>query len=106
MSETDLSELLEVYKNELPNPDIIDLEIRLWKTLWSECSSEIRPTTLASAIKECNETKYPNISILVLKIGCTCPVTSSELSVVFLLCEDCEPGCDPVCRWSDSVHSQ
>ena len=41
------------------------------------CQTFWLPSTLASAIKECDKTRFPNLFIL-LKIGCTLPVTSCE----------------------------
>ena len=40
-------------------------------------SEECRPSTPASAIKECNPVHFPNIRIL-LQLGCTLPVTSCQ----------------------------
>ena len=41
----DIEELIEQYSDDLPNPDVIDLELKLWKRKWSEVeksSSESR----------------------------------------------------------------
>ena len=66
----DFSEIGEMYKEDLPNIDVLDEEIILWKRLWSAKPFDQLSSTLASALKECGKTCYPNLFIL-LKIGCT-----------------------------------
>ena len=67
----DISQLLEEYGSDLPNPDILDQEITIWRQQWMKCN------LLAAAIKMRDEARLPNLFIL-LKIGCTLPVTSAE----------------------------
>lgn len=74
---SDFASLTEEYKSDLPNADVVDLEIRTWRRKWSTYPSEERPSSLASAIKMCDEKRYPNLFVL-LKLGCTLPVTSCE----------------------------
>ena len=71
----DFSEISEMYKEGLPNIDVLDQEIILWKGLWSAKPFDQRPSTSALTIKECGKTRFPNLFIF-LKIGCTLPVTS------------------------------
>ena len=73
----DIEELIEQYSDDLPNPDVIDLELKLWKRKWSEVEKSDCPASLAKAIKCCDKLKFPNIFTLI-KIGCTLPVTSAE----------------------------
>ena len=73
----DIEELIEQYSDDLPNPDVIDLELKLWKIKWSEVEKSDRPASLAKAIKCCDKLKLPNIFTLI-KIGCTLPVISAE----------------------------
>ena len=40
-------------------------------------AAELRPSTPAAAIKECDSDLYPNVRVL-LQIACTLPVTSCE----------------------------
>ena len=49
----------------------------MWLRMWREIPAEKRPTTLASAIKQCDKERFPNFFTL-LKIACTLPVTSCE----------------------------
>jgi len=70
-------DLKNQYIDDLPNPDILDQEISLWKRRWKSMEVEDRPNSLAKALKECDDLRFPNIFIL-LKIGCTLPVTSAE----------------------------
>ena len=69
--------LIEQYPDNLPNPDVIDLELELWKRKWSKAEKSDRPASLAKANKNCDKLKFPNIFTLI-KIGCILPVTSAE----------------------------
>ena len=73
----DIVELIEQYSDDLPNPDVIDLELKLWKRKWSKVEKKDCPASLAKAIKHCNKLKFPNVFTLI-KIGCNLPVTSAE----------------------------
>ena len=73
----DISQLLEEYGSHLPNPDILDQEISLWRHQWIKHNSKEGQSSLAAAIKKCDEAKFPNLFIL-LKIGCTLPLTLAE----------------------------
>ena len=50
---------------------------------WEIVPKSQRGSTLATAIKECDEDNFPNIFVL-LKIACTLPVTSCECKRRFL----------------------
>ena len=71
------SELTEQYSEDLPNPDVVDQELRSWKRKWMEVKDADRPDNLFKALKLCEKEKFPNIFTLI-KIGCTLPVTSAE----------------------------
>ena len=67
--------LTGIYRSDLPNPDIVDQELLLWKNKWPLNSAESRPFTLAkSVMQKCDEKRFTNVFVL-LKIGCTLPVT-------------------------------
>ena len=68
---------IEMYKADLINPGIVNQEITLWMKKWEYVPKSQRGSTLATAIKECDEDNFPNIFVL-LKIACTLPVTSCE----------------------------
>ena len=70
-------ELSDFHRDDLPNKDVLDLEIKLWRRVWSAKPVNHRPATLATSIKGCDEARFPNLFKL-LKIGCTLPVTSCE----------------------------
>ena len=76
-NDLDIEVLIEQYSDDLPNPDVIDLELKLWKRKWSEVEKEDRPASLAKATKHCDKLKFPNVFTLI-KIGCTLPVTLAE----------------------------
>ncbi|KAL6460935.1 hypothetical protein MHYP_G00309010 [Metynnis hypsauchen] len=73
----DISEAVALYQDDLPSPEVIHQELKRWKLKWQAKSSHQRPSSCASAIKECDEMMYPNI-FKPLKIACTLPVTSCE----------------------------
>ena len=75
--EETMADLTGLYLNDLPNPDIVDQELLLWKNKWSSTSAESRPSTLAESVKKCDEKRFPNVFVL-LKIGSTLPVTSCD----------------------------
>ena len=72
-----MADYIALYRNNLPNPDIVDQELLLWKNKWSSTSAQTRSSILAESVKKCDEKKFPNVFVL-LKIGCTLPVTSCE----------------------------
>ena len=86
-NDLDVEELIEQYSDDLPNPDVIDLELKLWKRKWSEVEKEDRPVSLAKAIKHWDKLKFPNVFTLI-KIGCTLPVTSAECERIFSAMKD------------------
>ena len=43
------------YKEDLPNNEIADQEIRLWKRHWLAQNEESRPSALATSLKECKK---------------------------------------------------
>ena len=78
----DIEWLIEQYSDGLPNPDVIDLELKLWKRKWNEVEKEDRRASLAKVIKHYDKLKFPNVFTLI-KIGCTLPVTSAECEMSF-----------------------
>ena len=73
----ELSELVDLYKNDLPSPELVEQEVYRWKHKYSSLSVEERPDTCAKSIKECDALFFSNIYVL-LQIACTIPVTSCE----------------------------
>ena len=74
--------LKEQYYDDLPNPEVIGLELKLWKRKWSEVENSDFLARLVKANKNCDKFKFPNIFTLI-KIGCTLPVTSAECEKIF-----------------------
>ena len=66
-----------MYMAYLINPDIADQETFLWMKKWEDVPKLQRGSTLATAVKECDEDHFPDIFVL-LKIACTLPFTSCE----------------------------
>ena len=81
-NDLDIEGIIEKYSDDFPNPDVIDLQLKLWKRKWTEVEKEDRPASLAKAIKNCDKSKFPNVFTLI-KIGCTLPVTSVECEQSF-----------------------
>ena len=75
--EVDIAEAVEMYKDDLPSPELIDQELRRWKFKWEGKSPQAQPSSCAQVIRECDVQLFPNISQL-LKLACTLPVTSCE----------------------------
>ena len=52
------ADLIDLYCNDLPNPDIVDQKLLLWKNKWFSTSAESRPSTLAESVKKCHEKRF------------------------------------------------
>ena len=78
----DFHNVVSEYKEDLPNYEIADQEIRLWKPHWLDQNEERRSATLATFFKECKRNRFPNLYVL-LKFGCTLPVPSCESERIF-----------------------
>ena len=72
-----ITELGELYKNDLPSPALVDEEYQRWKEEFQIQKADEIPDSCAKAIMHCDKTRYPNIFVL-LKIACALPVTSAE----------------------------
>lgn len=70
-----LDELVELYKDDLPSPELFNQEFSRWQHNFQ--TRESRPDSCAEALKKCDRTIFPNVYIL-LQIACTIPVTSCE----------------------------
>ena len=75
--DVNLEEALIKYRDDLPLPELMDTKLRRWRNRYMAMLAEKRPRSPAKAIKECDATDFPNISVL-LTIACTIPVTSCE----------------------------
>ena len=66
-----------MYSEDLPSPEVFEMELKRWKHKYSLKPQNQRSTSPALAIKECDWDMFPNVYIL-LQIACTIPVTSCE----------------------------
>ena len=57
----DFSAAIEIYKGDLPTPEIIKQEMLQWKVKWSSVPENERPQTCTTAIKSCSSIAFPNI---------------------------------------------
>ena len=79
-AEPDITDAVEMYKDDLPSPELIHQELKRWKMKWEkhqDQDAEEIPATCATAIKKCDAANFPNIYMLI-KVACTLPVTSCE----------------------------
>lgn len=74
-SDVTFSEVLKLYHDDLPSPELFDQELSRWQHKFHKLAS--KPSSCAGALKECDKASFPNIFIL-LQIACTIPVTSCE----------------------------
>ena len=82
-NKSELDTLVNVYKDDLPNPGLVELEYDIWRQKWMKVDEKERPSSLAETIKATDEKLFPNLFILI-KIACTLPVTSCECEIPFL----------------------
>jgi SepF-like predicted cell division protein (DUF552 family) len=71
-----LSDLLQQYSDDLPNPSSLETELHMWKCKWSSFSKPL-PDAPADALVFASQTIFPNIHCL-FRLVCTLPVTSCE----------------------------
>ena len=72
-----LEDVIEEYRDDIPNPDILEMEIKNWRSVFLLLPTEQVPTTIASAVKSINAINFPNVFVL-LKLVATLPITSCE----------------------------
>lgn len=75
--DVELDAAINKYEADLPSPELFQMELKCWKSRYLSMPSDLRPKSPAEAIKDCDSTSFPNISVL-LQIACTIPVTSCE----------------------------
>ena len=66
-----------MYGKGLPNQDVGNIELSLWKREWLKCDEKLCPKAIASSLRKCSKDMYPNLSVL-LKLVAILPVTSCE----------------------------
>ena len=71
-----LSEITAQYQQDLPSPELLEMEMCRWKCKFSTVSADKLPNSPSEAIKVCDAQLYPNR--ILLQIACTLPVTSCE----------------------------
>ncbi len=67
----------DLYKSDLPSPQLLSVEYNRWKLKFNSMPPDERPDTLQAALLSCDEDAFPNIKVL-LVIACTLPVTTCE----------------------------
>ncbi|XP_062512482.1 52 kDa repressor of the inhibitor of the protein kinase-like [Corticium candelabrum] len=92
--DVNLEEALIKNRDGLPSLELMDAELKRWRNRYMAMLPEKRPYSPAKAIKECDATDFPNISVL-LTIACTIPVTSCE----------CERSASALRRLNNYMHA-
>ena len=75
----ELTQAVDFYKGDLPHQRMFSVEYRMWVRKWKQCSSsqgEV-PRKMVDAFQQCDETEFPNISVL-LKLALTLPLTTCQ----------------------------
>ena len=67
----------ELYKSDLPSPQLLSTEYIRWKIRCTSIPHDQRPNSLQAALQYCDKDAFPNIYVL-LVIACTLPVTTCE----------------------------
>ena len=70
-----IQEAIDLYPDNLPNPNIPDEEISRWKSKWLSIPQQDRPEILSEALKQCCSETLPNVSRL-LRLFATIPLSS------------------------------
>ena len=73
----DFADLIELYNDDLPSPELFSSELALWKHTFTSNPDGDVPSTCSAAMQMCDELIFPNVFVL-LKIACIIPVTSCE----------------------------
>ena len=70
-----LTDLVDLYKDDLPSPQLFSSEFQRWKIMVQ--NGRIAADSCASSLKACDPDDFPNLYML-LKIAATLPVTTCE----------------------------
>ena len=73
----DITEAANLYDSDLPSPELLRSELFRWKQKFVSLQPDQRPSSCASALKQCDKDFFPNVHVL-LRIACTLPCTSCE----------------------------
>ena len=73
--DADISNLVELYEDDLPSPHLTNFEYARWQRKWK--GTQQVPENLGEALQQCDADTFPNLHVL-LRIACTIPVTSAE----------------------------
>ena len=77
-----LRQSLDIFSDDLPNPELIDEEFNHWRLHWKRVNDADVPPSAAQCLKNCDKTIFPNIFIL-LKLLCSLPTASCECERTF-----------------------
>ena len=76
-------EILEFYSSDIPEPFLIEQELRLWKRKWDLVKEDERPGNLAMTLKECDELTFPNLFVF-NKNRCNASGNKLRMRMIFL----------------------
>ena len=72
-----IKEVSELYKTDLPSPQLLSTKYNRWKIRCTSIPLDQRPNSLKAALQYCDKDAFPNMYVL-LVIACTLPVTTCE----------------------------
>ena len=73
----DLTEVFELYNDDIPSPELFQQELQRWKTKYLSKANSDRPSTCAKALAECDEELFPNIYVLLAVTSYKCERNAS-----------------------------
>ena len=76
-----LQPFIDLYQDDLPEPNALPAELQLWERYWLDCSS-VRPGNISKTLKQIKFNGFSNIKVLLRILG-TLPVTTCEVERVF-----------------------
>ena len=87
-----LDRIAETYKDDLPSPELLQMELKQWKFKFMATTPEERPSSQAATIKVCDQDSYPNIFIL-LQMHVLSQLPHVNVNVLQAPCEGLQTTC-------------
>ena len=60
--EVDIAEAVEVYKDDLPTPELIDEELKGWRFKWEDKSPQAQSSSCVQAINKCDVQQFQHFT--------------------------------------------
>ena len=95
-NDTDTRNLINLYQGNLPDIEVVDQELKIWKMSYAWYLPGDSPTAFASTVKEYDKLKFLNF--ILLKMGCKLPEILMNTNELSRLLEDWELACTLACK--------